>query len=199
MKEYIFLLFFAFGLFFTKIDSVKAQAGCCVGNVVTRTAECPNPGTSQGWYCVNTSTAYSCSGMDYSTCINTRPTSSADIECGSDVPNCTGCGWSATCSGSGGGGGGCDWSQVNCPAGTVKNTSGGYTDYCGEDTYCPRPGTQQEIAGGCGGEICLEEECSIRPNGTERCDCIKTGFRRQIIRTYNNCIPVCTAVSPWAL
>ena len=101
-----------------------------------------------------------------------------------------------------GGGGGyiCDWSQANCPPGFVKDLTS-YSDYCGEITGCPNPGSAQDrIAPGCGGTYCGDQKCTININGVEKCKCLQWNYRRQTIRTYG-CVPtapVCTPASPTA-
>ncbi len=111
MKKVILLLIILGGLVFAK--DVNAQVGCCTGSVVTGKAECPNAPSSTNWFCTETSTAYGCGGLDYSTCVNTRPDPFPG--CGNPVGKCTGCGWSTTaCGGGGGGGGNCSDVGVGC-------------------------------------------------------------------------------------
>lgn len=105
--------------------------------------------------------------------------------------------------GSGGGGGAnyqCDWGQIDCPPGQVKNVND-YSDYCGLNTGCPNVGSAQaKIPPGCGGDICLDRKCWINQNGVEKCKCLEWGYRRQTIRTYS-CTPtgpVCSASGPTA-
>lgn len=137
MKKILFIAIFVGLLFFVK--DVNAQVGCCTGNVNTGIAYCPG-GNQAGWYCTNTTTAYSCSGLDYGTCIATRPSSFPG--CDQTVDNCTGCGWSADCSGGGGGGGGTD-----CPVGTYEDVqiecrsrlTGGFKAFDGCDPECVAP------------------------------------------------------------
>lgn len=117
MKKLTLLLLILGSFIFA--TNVNAQVGCCVGNVVTGTAFCPNDPEPLNWYCTNTSTAYGCGGLDYSTCVNTRP--SSGVACGQTGVTCTGCGWSTTaCSGGGGIGEPCsndsDCSSGRCSA-----------------------------------------------------------------------------------
>jgi len=150
MKKLTLLLLILGSFVFAK--DVMAQVGCCTGSVVTGKAECPNDPDPLNWYCTNTSTAYGCGGLDYSTCINTRPDPFPG--CGNTVGNCTGCGWSTTaCSGGGGGGGGgigepCS-SDSDCSSGRCSAQRGICVDaggfICPEDpVYCPA-GTNERV------------------------------------------------------
>jgi len=95
----------------------------------------------------------------------------------------------------------CDWTKINCLPGYAKDTTGGYSDYCGLITGCPGAGTSQDnIPPGCGGTFCADEKCTINKNGVEKCKCLEWRYRRQTIRTYG-CVPtapVCTPASPTA-
>jgi len=198
MKKILFIAILVGSLFFVK--DVNAQVGCCTGNVNTGTAYCPG-GNQAGWYCTNTTTAYSCSGLDYGTCIATRPSSFPG--CDQTVDKCTGCGWSTSCTSGGGGGGGgtCDWSQVNCPAGTVVVPTS-YYDYCGAVTYCPGPGTAQAVIGCCGGQWIPGECVDVwKPAYNEwvtECEPDEYICRRQTIRTYGCAptTPTCSSAGP---
>lgn len=74
------------------------NAGYCTGGV-TGTAyfpQCPEcasscKNNSAGWYCINTSAATYCNGLNYSTCIATSADSSA--KCDKTVARCTWCRW----------------------------------------------------------------------------------------------------------
>ena len=148
MKKLTLLLLILGSFIFA--TNVNAQVGCCVGNVVTGTAFCPNDPEPLNWYCTNTSTAYGCGGLDYSTCVNTRP--SSGVECGQTGVTCTGCGWSTTaCSGGGGGGG------------------GGIGEPCSSDSDCSsgRCSAQRGICVDAGGFICPEDPVYC-PSGTVR-------------------------------
>ena len=133
-------------------------------------------------------------------------------ECGEPKLDCTGSNQclAKCCVAPGGGGGGvvvgpggfsCDWNQFNCLPGYVKDTTGGYSDFCGSITGCPKPGSAQDrIAPGCGGTYCGDQKCTINKNGVEKCKCLQWNYRRQTIRTYG-CVPtapVCTPASPTA-
>jgi hypothetical protein len=120
MKKLISLFLILNGFIFAK--DVYAQVGCCTGTVTTGEVYCPSGGNDKtNWYCTNTSTAYGCGGLDYSTCVNTRPDPTSAISCGQSGVTCTGCGWSTTaCSGGGGIGEPCsndsDCSSGRCSA-----------------------------------------------------------------------------------
>ena len=139
LKKLIFLVIFAFSLF--GVSEIQAQTGCCIGSVHSGIAECPNNPDPLNWFCTNQTLRYSCSGMDYSTCINNdnRPTSSTQVTCGDPVERCTGCGWSASCNTGGGGGGA--YTPPTCasgkaltaysPMGTLDNNACRFQGTCG--------------------------------------------------------------------
>lgn len=196
MKKLLFIAIFISSLFFEK--DVNAQVGCCNGSVSSGTMTCPGSGTN-GWYCSGTTTEYSCSGLDYGTCISTRPTPTNELECGADVPRCTGCGWSVDCSGGGGGGGGggCSWSPVNCPAGTVVNYNNVLSSIISGATGCSQPGTAQTAT-------CTNDGYHCDPDNEEDCWCTQ-----YLVTTYacvstnsdpigNHDASTCSTTSGWA-
>ena len=138
---------------FVFATNVNAQVGCCTGSVSTGIAYCPNEPDKSNWYCSNTSTSFGCGGLDYSSCVGTRPSTTSEISCGGAVERCTGCGWSTTaCSGGGGGGGGigepCS-SDSDCSSGRCSAQRGICVDaggfICPEDpVYCPA-GTNERV------------------------------------------------------
>lgn len=125
MKKALLLLIILGGLVFAK--DVNAQVGCCTGTVTEGEIFCPNDPDPNNWYCTNTRTVSGCGGLDYSTCINTRPTGGVNYCTG--TVTCTGCGWSTTaCGGDGGGGGGgngepCS-SNGDCASGRCSQSRG---------------------------------------------------------------------------
>jgi hypothetical protein len=189
MKKLLFIAIFVGSMFFVK--DVNA-VGCCTGSVSSGTMTCPGSGTD-GWYCSGTTTEYSCSGLDYGTCIDTRPTPTNALECDGDVPRCTGCGWSEDCSGGGGGGGGgdpipCDWSPVNCPPGTAVGPL--LSSFCGNNSgSCSAPGSAQTKGAGCG-DCKWIPDCYTNPNtGVTTCNEDIWSCPKQIINTYT-CVPI---------
>lgn len=103
---FIGLLVLTFSLF---PNQVIAE-GCCVGTVTTGEVYCPNSPQTLNWYCTNSYTSSSCSGLDQATCENTRPDSIKTCPAQGQINTvkCTGCGWSETCTPIPTGGAGCD-------------------------------------------------------------------------------------------
>ncbi|HRI05342.1 MAG TPA: hypothetical protein PLV59_00080 [Candidatus Dojkabacteria bacterium] len=99
-------------------------------------------------------------------------------------------------SGGGGGGGGgtpaCDWSRVDCPAGTVVDYNQEIGRICGRISYCPNAGTAQQNLGCCGGGWVDTDDCWTTPSGVERCE-QEFVCRRNTIATYR-CVPLAPPV-----
>jgi len=98
----------------------KGLDGSCVGGYVTNCGDnggCGGGGGNTGWettYC--DPGQYSCNRSGSGYC--------CDYGTSGPGPQYT-----------------CDWVKQNCPVGQVKDTTGGYSDYCGLITGCPGAGS----------------------------------------------------------